>query len=392
MIRNLGQGASLVKLDIESAFRLLPVHPKDFSLMGMQHNGQYFVDKALPFGCSSSCAIFEKFSTFLEWGARTTAASQNLMHYLDDFCGAGRSDIDARALMDKTLSFFQQLGVPVAPDKVEGPTTCLKFLGLIVDTERMEIRVPEDKLKVAYAQIEHLLGSKKATLKELQVLLGRLNFACRAVVPGRPFCRRIIDATKGVKRQHHKIRVTQDMKQDLVMWKKFLQAHNGRSLILPSEWSNSETLELYTDASGSLGFGAFFQGHWAHGTWPVHLGEDSQDITFKELYPIVLAVHLWSHQLQNRKMVFYCDNQAVVSIINRQTTKSPPSMGLVRVLVLACMQNNLLFRAKHLPGKVNSIADALSRAQFDRFRKLAPSADSYPTPIPSTLLQLLEKK
>ena len=392
MIRNLGQGVFLVKLDIESAFRLLPVHPDDFSLLGMQHQGRYFVDKALPFGCASSCAIFEKFSTFLEWGARTSSGSTNLIHYLDDFCGGEKSHEEAKALLDNTLSFFHHLGVPVAPDKVEGPSTCLKFLGLMVDTVAMEIRIPEEKVRVMHAQVELILGARKVTLRELQVLLGRLNFACRAVVPGRPFCRRLIDATKGVKRQHHRIRVTQSMKQDLLMWDEFLRDYNGRSIILPSEWADSDELQLYTDASGSIGFGAFFKGHWVQGAWPAHWGIGRFDITFKELYPIVLAVQLWSHLLKNRKVVFYCDNQAVVAIINKQTSKSPNTMCLVRILVLACMQNNLLFRAKHLPGKVNNIADALSRAQFDRFRRLAPAADNHPTPIPNTLRLLLEGK
>ena len=392
LVKSLGQGAFLVKLDIESAFRLLPIHPDDFSLLGMQHQGYYYVDKALPFGCSSSCALFEKFSTFLEWGARAVSGSDFIIHYLDDFCGGAQSHDCAKTLLDSILSFFQQLGVPVAPDKVEGPATCLKFLGLVVDTVEMEVRIPEEKLKVMQSQVENLLNAKKTTLRELQVLLGRLNFACRAVVPGRPFCRRLIDATKGVKHQHHRIRVTNGMKKDLLMWHQFLQVHNGRSMILPRQWADSDELELFTDASGSIGFGAFFQGHWAHGVWPAHWGPPMLDITFKELYPIVLSVQLWSHLLQNKKIVFRCDNQAVVAIINKQTSKSTPSMGLVRLLVLACMQNNILFKAKHVPGKINQIADALSRCQFHRFHMLAPGADPSPTPIPSILQQLLEEK
>ena len=389
MVQKLGRDSFLVKLDIESAFRLIPLHPDDFSLMGMQHQGRYYVDKALPFGCSSSCAIFEKFATFLEWGAKKVAMSENLVHYLDDFCGGEKSHADARALLEKSLAFFSYLGVPVAPHKVEGPSTCLRFLGLVVDTHKMEIRIPEEKLKAIQLQVESMLRAKKVTLRELQSLIGRMNFACRAIVPGRPFCRRLIDATKGIKRQHHRLRVTQSMKKDLEMWKTFLQDHNGRCIILPSQWVDNVAVDLHTDASGSIGFGAYFQGHWTHGTWPTHWSKNMPDITYKELYPIVLAVHLWSRNMQNKKILFHCDNQAVVTIINKQTTKSPPSMCLIRLLVLTCMKNNLLFRAIHLPGKTNQIADALSRGQFDRFRKLAQAADPNPTPIPATLQQLL---
>jgi len=59
MMRRLGQGAHLFKIDITSAFRLLPLHPEDFGLMGMHVNGRFYVDKTLPFGCSVSCALFQ---------------------------------------------------------------------------------------------------------------------------------------------------------------------------------------------------------------------------------------------------------------------------------------------------------------------------------------------
>ncbi|XP_072043658.1 uncharacterized protein [Amphiura filiformis] len=62
-----GKGALMAKADIESAFRLLPVHPDDFQLLGMKVGDEFFVDKALPMGASCSPALFEKFSTFLEW-------------------------------------------------------------------------------------------------------------------------------------------------------------------------------------------------------------------------------------------------------------------------------------------------------------------------------------
>ena len=57
MVRRLGIGTHLIKVDIKSAFRLLPLHPDDFSLMGMKHKDAYFMDKALPFGCSISYAL-----------------------------------------------------------------------------------------------------------------------------------------------------------------------------------------------------------------------------------------------------------------------------------------------------------------------------------------------
>ncbi|XP_070190042.1 uncharacterized protein [Littorina saxatilis] len=266
MVKKLGQGSHLVKVDIKSAFRLLPLHPLDFGLMGMLVEGMFFVDKALPFGCSISCSLFEKFSTFLEWCVKQASFSCDVIHYLDDFCGGGASSEQAQAMLDSMLSTFCDLGVPIAADKVEGPTTCLKFLGLIVDTVALQVRIPQDKLMELKRQVSEFLCKPKVTLRQLQSLIGKLNFACRAVVPGRAFCRRLIDATRGVKRPFHHIRITAAMREDLKVWSSFLETHNGISIMLEEVWVDSSHLNLFTDAAGGIGFGAFFGGHWACGS------------------------------------------------------------------------------------------------------------------------------
>ena len=67
LVLDTGAGAEMAKSDIKSAFRLLPVHDSDFELLGIHFNDKWYVDKALPMGCSISCSLFESFSTFLEW-------------------------------------------------------------------------------------------------------------------------------------------------------------------------------------------------------------------------------------------------------------------------------------------------------------------------------------
>ena len=66
-ISQLGRGALLGKLDIKSAFRLLPVFPGDFDLLGFQFEGKIYIEKMTPMGCSVSPSLFEEFSMFLHW-------------------------------------------------------------------------------------------------------------------------------------------------------------------------------------------------------------------------------------------------------------------------------------------------------------------------------------
>lgn len=84
---------------------------------------------------------------------------------------------------------------------------------------------------------------------------------------------------------------------------------------------------------------------------------------------------------------FFTDNEALVHVINKSTCRDTTLMVFVRKLVLVCLKHNILFKAKHISGFTNTLADALSRLQIERFRKLAPAyMDPMPTAIPSQLL------
>ncbi len=57
-------------------------------------------------------------------------------------------------------------------------------------------------------------------------------------------------------------------------------------------------------------------------------------------------------------------------------------MYLVRIFVLECLKFNIRFKAAHVPGVFNVIADSLSRFQATRFRMAAPQADAVMSPLP----------
>ena len=141
-------GALLAKVDVESAYRLIPVHPSDRPLQAMEWEGAVYVDPMLPFGLRSAPKIFNAVADGLEWYLRSSGI-RHIAHYLDDFIviGQPRSSecADALATLDGVCS---RLGIPLAQHKRDGPTTCLTFLGIEVDTEAAELRLPQDKLGI----------------------------------------------------------------------------------------------------------------------------------------------------------------------------------------------------------------------------------------------------
>ena len=81
---------------------------------------------------------------------------------------------------------------PVVASKTLGPSWVLEFMGIELDTTRMEARLPKDKLQHTRDLLHSFAKRRFVRLVELQSLIGTLQFACKAVVPGRTFLQRMI--------------------------------------------------------------------------------------------------------------------------------------------------------------------------------------------------------
>ena len=152
------------KIDVKSAYRIIPVHPDDRYLLGMLWQDQLFIfiDTALPFGLRSAPKIFIAVANSLEWILKANGV-QHLQHYLDDFITVGAPDSGECNFNCQVISHFcSLLGVPLAKDKCEGPTTCLTYLGIEVDSVAFQLRLPQDKLGRLSATVEEW-SSKKLT-------------------------------------------------------------------------------------------------------------------------------------------------------------------------------------------------------------------------------------
>jgi hypothetical protein len=147
LVQDLGRNCKLFKSDIKSAYRLIPIRPADFELLGFSFNNFYYFDKALPFGASISCITFERFARFLEFCVKLKFKSGHLIHYLDDFLGGDKNFIQCSRALNIFKETMTELGVPLAIDKTEGPTEILTFLGLELNSEQMSVSIPVSKLQ-----------------------------------------------------------------------------------------------------------------------------------------------------------------------------------------------------------------------------------------------------
>lgn len=254
----------------------------------------------------------------------------------------------------------------------------------------MVFRFPQEKLTRLLDLIEGFCAVRKVTLLQMQSILGLLVFACRVMPMGRVFSQRVSLATKGARSPGHRIRLTKPLKADLGVWREFLRQYNGRTCCQSEEVDNS-VLCLFTDAAGSAGFGAILGSHWFCQAWPASWREQGlcSNLVLLELFPIVVALELWGEGMADRGVCFWTDNLGVVYSVNKLTSSSLPVLCLLRRLVLRCLMFNISFRAKHVPGVDNCAADALSRFQFQAFRRLCPGADTEGSPFPEELWDLV---
>ena len=88
-----------------------------------------------------------------------------------------------------------------------------------------------------------------------------------------------------------------------------------------------EEIDLFSDASGSFGCGAWWDSDWLQYAWPTSMAGKS--IALKELVPIVMACLIWGSRWRGRALVFHCDNQAVVEVVNAGVGKDPADAQLV---------------------------------------------------------------
>ena len=190
----------------------------DRHLLGMSWTDGVYIDTCLPFGLHSAPRLFNILADLLAWILKQQGVSE-VLHYLDDFLTMGPpSSGVCQHNLDIIQQICTQLGVPLATEKVEGPTTSLCFLGININTEKMEARLPDDKLNRICHSIYNWLHKRKARKKEILSLVGLLQHATKIVRSGRTFVSRMYAAAAKLKRMHYFTQLNRDFHSDLAWW------------------------------------------------------------------------------------------------------------------------------------------------------------------------------
>jgi hypothetical protein len=365
LLRRGTQGVFLAKFDVKDAFRIVPVHRADWCLLGMAVGGAYFVDTRLPMGCGSSCSIFQSLTRALCWVMEERFPGVRVFGYLDDFLICSDSEEDSVAHMDGFRNLCQELGVPLALDKVEGPSQRLVFLGIGLDLVSWSLYLSKERVAESLNKISAFTERRSQLRKAWQSLVGTLSFLSQGVVPGRPFMTRISRKLSGSAAWIH---LDASVRRDLLSWQWFLENRMFRSFVMMDRLAQPSA-HIYTDAAGSRGYGAIFGDSWLFGAWD-DAWWHAQNIMLLELYPIWVGLQTWKAGLSNSCILVHTDNLALVSALEKRSCKLELANILLRDISLVCMEEGIVLKVEHIPGSKNKLADALSRLQVKEFLKL----------------------
>lgn len=318
------------KMDASAAFRNIPLAPAEsrWLIMKAEHPSTgvvyYFPDRTLSFGHCLSCRIYQEFATAVGHIFRYRTGKR-INSYLDDVLLAILRESQCRIMMLKYQELCQIIGLPLSPEKTEGPCLIIIFLGMLINAIDRTVGLPKDKVDRALGELTHLLQAKKVTVLYMQKLTGLLNFFCRAIVPGRAFTRRLYSkfASTSLKRYHH-LRVDKELRKDCQMWKTFLVDQQGcytRPFMDFSLELHAYELQYYTDSSFKACAG-YFDGRYFIQVWePGMIKQTKADINLLELYSIAVSIHLWARFLKNMRVIIYSDSESSVTMVNKASSK-----------------------------------------------------------------------
>lgn len=389
-VRRLGSGCYLIKLDVEAAYKQVPVRRDDWPLLGFHWEGKYYYERVLPFGLKSSCRLWEAYATALHDIFKRHLPIDAVIHYVDDFLFVVKLKEDATESLKQALHMCEKLGIPMAADKVEGPITRLTFLGIQLCTETMKASLDNDRLSELHQLLYDWGDKANASITELQSLAGKLNWACAVIRPGRTFLRRIIDHITTLKQRENGRKgpqpIPKSVRLDIDWWIRHGLPWQGVGLLYETEWTNADRLHLSTDAC-KRGFGARYGCRWFEGEWNEKQIEESRrkkfiSMPYLELYALVLAAHAWGSEWSGRKVEFHCDCLPVVLASEHGASKKRMMAALLRHLATLAFHYEFDFRVRHIPGLTNTAADLLSRGDIDAFHHAFPLCNQQPDPIP----------
>ena len=375
VIKNVSPGSFMATVDLQDAYRSVPIHPEDRTHFGLRWdlgNGPvYLTDNFLCFGSRCSAFIFNRLTDAV---ARfITKQGIICYNYLDDFIIISESYTDALRAENLLIKTLRKLGFYISWRKVASPSQKCRYLGIDIDSVAGKLLLPDDKLSKLHDELLFWKSRKTSSKIQMQRLCGILNFCCKVVRGGRVYMFHMIELLK-LFNTRKRISLPKSFFEDLDWWTSFSLTFNGSADFFDPVVN---TVELYTDAC-LYGLAAVFNDDFfqsrifpcandemfyyavTDNMYDLYVPiEHVNNINVLELAAVLLSMIRWSKSIMNCRVLAYCDNLQVCFNLAKDKTKNALSNNWL------CVRNNIYISPVFIPSRYNVDADYLSRAIFD---------------------------
>ena len=371
-----GQGSYLWKRDLSRYYLQLPVDPTEYPLLCFVWRQRMFFFCSLMFGLRHAGLQGQKVTTAVTWTHRRLGLETddqtlfNSLNYSDDIGGCETTLDRATQSFDALGSLLCDLGLEESTSKAHPPSTSMPYLGIQFDTVLMRMSIPPDKLAEVRDEVSMWMKKSMATKKSLQQLLGKLFWVSRCIRFSRGFMGRLITQLQCMHAypDNKRTKLSEGCRLDIKWWDRYLRRFNGVEILYPTDPLNLPLADLLETSAlvncGDAypeGGGAYFgQEYWSR-RFPDQLRDPAIPIHIKEFWVVIASAWLWGDSWRGSLVYVFCDNEAVVHVLDRERPRDPRMLELLQEYLYIVCTKGFTPIFKKVGTKDNTLADFLSR-------------------------------
>jgi hypothetical protein len=367
--------------DVDGAFPVIPLAPRLWKYMYVHW---YDVDRPLDeqsgpntlyvhvfgdFGTSPLPGVWDRFFRCVKALARhANVLTLKMPHYVDDnsLIGPDRMQVDEEA--ERLAKFLDMLGVPFKSLKSRLAASVQLVLGFWWDSIARTRTLEAEKYALYLAHLEKAHDAKSLTLKDLQMLAGRMQRAALTMPPrALVYLSGLLSLMKGLKLPWHKRRVTGAVRRDLRMLIDALKTNGGRGYFAYDHFQRAP--RVYTDAAKERTHagGGFFSECGAFDYWTYGSSAQRQPIDYLEGDAVLRAAKLLGKTWKQKIVPISIDNTAFCYSLRKGRSKVERLNYILRQLFHLSVEHDCIFEPEWISTHDNIAADALSRGDLVRF-------------------------
>ena len=345
-------------LDLKDAYFHVQVHPRDRKYLRFTWRDLTYQFNVLPFGLSLAPWAFTRVTRELAMHFRSRGI--RIRMYLDDWLILAQSREECASHTEEVVRTVQELGFCLNWEKSALlPAQRFTYLGMTFDTVLWKVFPTEERLQRLASLLSTLMASPSSSARKLYALLGQME-SLAPILPLGHLHKRIFQRELAARWDQStqdweaKIPTSPWLNLSIAQWLNQTWLREGVPISRPHH-----DVELFTDAS-NIGWGAHVESLTAAGIWAPR--EQAWHINLLEMQAVLYAVQEFATFLSGKVVLLATDNTTVACYLNKEGgTRSRLLSELAESVLLLCQDLDIVLRARHVPGKMNILADQLSR-------------------------------